>query len=93
MARPEGTLKLTSNTEPKMNAPLDARLVAPTKSDLYTMQYFYRGMRVYVRDEGVYYELINDLPQYEASWRSDGDGGGEYVLVDISDAEIDAMFA
>lgn len=93
MSRQEGTYKLGSNMEPKVNAPVDARLVVPTKSDLYAFQYFYRGMRVYVHDEGVYYELINDLPQHEASWRSDGDAGGEYILVDISDAEIDALFA
>lgn len=91
MARPEGTLKLSSNTEPRMNAPLDARLVVPTKSDLYTMQYFYRGMIVYVHDIGEYYELVNDLPQFEASWKAHA--GSEFNLIEMSDAEIDALFA
>ena len=57
MSRQEGTYKLGSNMEPKVNAPVDARLVVPTKSDLYAFQYFYRGMVVYVHDTGEYYEL------------------------------------
>lgn len=89
MARPEGTLKLTSNTEPKMNAPLDARLVASTKSDLYTMQYFYRGMIVYVKDEDAYYKLINDLPAFSASWEL---YGGEFSINETTEKAIDKMF-
>lgn len=92
MARQEGTLKLTSNIEPKMNAPLDARLVVPAKEDLYTFEYFYRGMVVYVRNTGEHYELVNDLPQYEASWKPHA-AGGEFNLIEMSDAEIDALFA
>ena len=92
MSRQEGTYKLGSNMEPKVNAPVDARLVVPTKSDLYTFQYFYRGMVVYVHDTGEYYELVNDLPQYEASWKPHA-AGGEFNLIEMSDAEIDALFA
>jgi len=92
MARQEGTLNLKSNFEPRMNAPLDARSNVPTKTDLYTMEYTYRGMRVYVKDEAVYYELVNDLPEFEASWKEITEGGG-YDLVEITTAEIDAMFA
>ena len=71
-----------------MNAPVDARLVVPTKTDLYNMEYFYRGMRVYVHDEGVYYELINDLPAYPASWVLYDQVGME----EITEAAIDEMF-
>lgn len=92
MSRQEGTYKLGSNMEPKVNAPVDARLVVPTKSDLYAFQYFYRGMVVYVHDTGEYYELVNDLPQYEASWKPHA-AGGEFNLIEMSDAEIDALFA
>ena len=92
MARQEGTYKFGSNLEPKFNAPLDARLVVPTKADLYLMQYWYRGMRVYVKEEGIRYELINDLPAFEASWKEVGEGAG-YDLIEITNAEIDAMFA
>lgn len=90
MARQEGTLKLTSNLEAKFNAPLDARTVVRTKEDLYTLPYTYRGLEVYVIDEGERYELINDLPQYEASWKPKSTG--EYNFVEMSDAEIDALF-
>ena len=92
MARQEGTYKFGSNLEPKFNAPVDARLVVPTKTDLYTMQYPYRGMKVYVQDEDAEYKLVNDLPAYEASWQVVGSGEG-YDLVEITTAEIDAMFA
>lgn len=89
MSRQEGTYKLGSNMEPKVNAPVDARLVVPTKSDLYAFQYFYRGMVVYVKDEAAYYKLINDLPAFPASWELYG-GGGE--LNEITEAAIDEMF-
>lgn len=88
MSRQEGTLKLASNMEPRVNAPVDARLVVPTKTDLYAMQYFYRGMLVYVKDEDAYYKLVNDLPAYPASWAFYGQAGME----EITEAEIDAMF-
>lgn len=91
MARPEGTYKFGSNFEPKFNAPVDARLVVPTKTDLYAMQYAYRGMQVYVKDEDTYYRLINDLPALEASWQ-EVVSGGQYDLIEVTTAEIDAMF-
>lgn len=91
MARQEGTFKLNGNFEPRVNAPLDARLVVPTKTELYNLEYTYRGMRVYVEDEKTHYELLNDLPQYEASWKEVAPGSG-YDLVEVTTAEIDAMF-
>lgn len=69
-------------------APGEGRSV-PTKQDLYTLTNTYRGMLVYVIDEDKYYRLVNDLPAFEASWR-------EWVseeLVEMTDAEIDALFA
>ena len=91
MARLEGTYSFGSNFEPKLDAPLDARLFVPTKSDLYTMQYCYRGMRVYVKDLGEYFELVNDLPTYEASWKAVSEGDGTNII-EMTDAEIDALF-
>ena len=91
MARQEGSLKLANNFEMNTSAPMDARLVVPTKTDLYTIRYCYRGMRVYVHDEGEYYELVNDLPTYEASWKTVSEGGGVNII-EMTEAEIDAMF-
>ena len=88
MARQEGTYKFGSNLEPKFNAPVDARLVVPTKTDLYTIQYPYRGMKVYVQDENAEYKLVNDLPAYEASWAL----CGQTEIEEITEAEIDEMF-
>lgn len=88
MARQEGTYKFGSNLEPKFNAPVDARLVVPTKTDLYTIQYPYRGMKVYVQDEDAEYKLVNDLPAYEASWIL----CGQIEIEEITEAEIDDMF-
>lgn len=89
MARQEGTLKLNSNVESRFNAPLDARTVVPSKSDLYGLLYAYRGLIVYVKDEAVYYKLINDLPAFPASWIVYG-GDGEFN--EVTEAEIDSMF-
>ena len=91
MARQKGSLNLSGNLEPGFDAPLDARLVVPTKEDLYTFEFFYRGMVVYIHSTGEYYELVNDLPQYEASWKPHA-AGGEFNLIEMSDAEIDALF-
>lgn len=90
MARQEGTYRFSGNFEPRFSAPTDARLSANTKADLYTIQYAYRGMIVYVKEEDAYYKLINDLPAYEASWILYGAGGD---FSEITEAEIDAMFA
>lgn len=89
MARQKGTLKISSNLEPLMNAPLDARFTVETKEDLYGLDYSYRGLQVYVIDEDAYYKLINDLPAFEASWVLIGNGE-EYD--EITESDIDAMF-
>ena len=54
MARREGTLKLTSNFEPRVAAPLDARSKVATLAELTasgTFPYPYTGMEVYVTSE------------------------------------------
>lgn len=89
MARQEGTLKLNSNIESRFNAPLDARTCVPTKTDLYSLPFAYRGLIVYVKDEDAYYKLTNDLPAYPVSWVL---YGGEGEFDEITEAEIDAMF-
>ena len=89
MARQEGTYKFSGNFEPRFSAPTDARLSANTKAELYTIQYAYRGMIVYIKDEDAYYKLVNDLPAYPASWVMYG-GDGDFD--EITEAEIDEMF-
>lgn len=73
--RPEGTLKLSSNIEPRMNAPLDARLVVPTRADLFLLEYFYKGMVVSVSAGGLY-QLTGDDPTVEENWASIGGDSG-----------------
>ena len=60
MSRIQGTLKLSSNIEPQVGAPLDARTVVDTKSELTregNYEYSYVGMMVSVRDEANVYIL------------------------------------
>lgn len=61
----------------------------PTKTGLYALQNTHRGMIVYVIDEDKYYRLVNDLPAFEASWKE----WASDDLVEMTDAEIDALFA
>ena len=79
MARPRGTLKLSSNIEPTVGAPLDARDRVPTKADLTAsgnFPYAWVGMETYVTAEGKKYRLIGDDPTVEANW-IDVSGGGD----------------
>lgn len=78
MARQEGTLKLTSNIEPRMNAPLDARSTVPTKADLYTLEYAYEGMIVSLKTGGAF-QLVGSDPALEANWVAVG-GDAEGTL-------------
>lgn len=92
MARQEGTYKLGSNIEPKMNAPLDARLVVPTRSDLFLLEYFYKGMVVSVSAGGLY-QLTGDDPTLEESWASVGGDSGSVLeprvaAIENGDADI-----
>ena len=60
MARSKGTMKISSNIEPRLGAPLDARMVVPTLADLTTSDnwdYAYVGMLVAVQATGKLYIL------------------------------------
>jgi hypothetical protein len=71
MARIQGTLKLSSNIEPRVGAPLDARLVVDTKSELTregNFTYCYVGMIVSVKDESKLYILKAKPATEAANW-------------------------
>lgn len=71
MSRTKGTLGLSSNIEPSMNAPLDGREVTGTKTDLTSTSafpYFYEGMTVYVKDEQKSYQLKGADPTDASNW-------------------------
>lgn len=79
MSRKQGTLKLSSNIEPRASAPLDARLVVPTLADLTTsgaFPYPYVGMIVSVQSEGKAYMLTVSDPTVSANWKEVGSGEG-----------------
>ena len=79
MSRQQGTFNLSGNLEPLFDAPLDARLVVPTKSDLYAFQYYYQGMIVSVKSDDTAYLLVGNDPSQESSWKELGSTGGNEV--------------
>lgn len=84
MARTKGTLSLSSNIEPSMNAPLDARLVVNTVADLTasgSFPYFYEGMVVSCKGNRKLYQLVGNDPTASANWSEVGSGGGSNVSV------------
>ena len=71
MARREGTLKLSSNIEPRAAAPLDARTIVPTLAELTasgTFSYPYVGMIVSVQSEGKAYMLTAADTTSSTNW-------------------------
>ena len=75
MGRQKGTLGLTSNIEPSMAAPLDARDVVNTVADLTengSFPYSYVGMKVTVKATGDLYILIGADPTTSANWKKVG---------------------
>lgn len=85
MARQKGTLRVGSNIEAQMNAPLDARQRVALKADLTVAEsfpFFWVGMEVYVADEDAYYQLIAEPTTAITSWRKReaGQGGGGSTL-------------
>ena len=75
MARPQGTLAMSSNLEPRMAAPLDSRTVCEYKNDLTnpaSFPYFYEGMEVVVKSEGRKYMLRGNDPTVLANWTDMG---------------------
>lgn len=78
MARAKGTLKLSSNIEPQVGAPLDARSIVPTESDLYaagSFDYSYVGMIVSVQATGDVYILKAKPTTVEENWDKVAGGG------------------
>lgn len=78
MARPEGTLKLSSNIEPQVGAPLDARAIVPTVADLTlaaSFPYSYVGMIVSVQATGDVYILKAKPTTTEDNWGKVAAGG------------------
>ena len=76
MSRQLGTLKISSNIEPRMGAPLDARSIVPLKTDLTataTFDYTYVGMIVVVQEEGKAYILASKPTTTIDNWRAVGD--------------------
>ena len=75
MARSIGTMKLSSNIEPRLGAPLDARMVVPTYTDLTTSDnwpYAYVGMIVAVQATGKLYILKAQPATTAANWAEVG---------------------
>ena len=78
MARAKGTLKLSSNVEPQVGAPLDARSIVPTEADLYaagSFDYSYVGMIVSVQATGDVYILKAKPTTVEGNWDKVAGGG------------------
>lgn len=76
MSRQIGTLKISSNFEPRMGAPLDARSIVKLKADLTaanTFEYSYVGMIVVVQEEGKAYILNTKPTTVLTNWRVVGD--------------------
>lgn len=94
MARSKGTMKISSNIEPRLGAPLDARMVVPTLADLTTSDNFpypYVGMLVAVQATGKLYILKATPVTTSTNWAEVGS------TTDLSDyytkEEINALVA
>ena len=75
MGRTSGTYTLTSNIEPKVGAPLDARTIVKLLADLTannTFEYPYKGMMVFVEENTKTYTLIGTDPTVSANWVESG---------------------
>lgn len=82
MSRTKGTYTLTSNIEPKVGAPLDARTVVNLKTDLTangTFEYPYKGLTVFVKEENKKYTLIGTDPTVLANWSDEGTCYGKVI--------------
>ena len=92
MARSKGTMKISSNIEPRLGAPLDARMVVPTLADLTTSDnwdYAYVGMLVAVQATGKLY-ILKATPVTTANNWVEVSGSAD--LTDYyTKAEVDAL--
>lgn len=78
MSRTKGTFSLTSNIEPKVGAPLDARTIVKLKTDLTvsgTFDYPYKGLTVFVEEENKKYTLIGLDPTVSSNWIEESASG------------------
>lgn len=86
MSRTKGTYTLTSNIEPKVGAPLDARTVVKLKTDLTannTFPYPYKGLTVFVEEENKKYTLIGADTTNIDNWVEEGSAStGGHTIVD-----------
>lgn len=88
MSRAKGSANFSGTLEVKAGAPLDARLVVPTKADLTavnTFPYKYVGMIVSVQSEGKAYMLKANDPTKEKNWDVLGGAGGNVDVMDEDD--------
>ena len=79
MARKKGSANLAASLEVLAGAPLDARSVVDSVSDLTTaatFSYYYEGMPVYVKEESKMYVLSSSDPTDSDSWKEVGEGSG-----------------
>ena len=79
MARKKGSSNLAASLEVLAGAPLDARTVVDSKSDLTTaatFSYYYVGMPVYVIAESKMYVLTGSDPTVATNWKELGEGSG-----------------
>ena len=96
MSRTKGTFTLTSNIEPKVGAPLDARTIVKLKNDLTangTFEYPYIGLTVFVTEENKKYTLIGADPTVAANWREEGSGTtttADHVTYDNTESGLDS---
>ena len=78
MSRTKGTFSLTSNIEPKVGAPLDARTIVKLKTDLTasgTFDYPYIGLTVFVEEENKKYTLIGLDTTVSSNWMEESASG------------------
>ena len=94
MARTQGSLRLPSNLEMRVGAPVDARMIVPTYADLTVeanFPYNYVGMLVAVQETGRVYVLKAKPTTATANWAEVG------AATDLSDyytkQEVDALVA
>ena len=83
MSRTKGTYTLTSNIEPKVGAPLDARTIVKLKTDLTangTFEYPYIGLTVFVTEENKKYTLIGIDPTVLTNWTEESGSGGGHTI-------------
>ena len=90
MARKEGSLKLSSNIEPRAAAPLDARTIVPTLADLTAsgaFPYPYVGMIVSVQSEGKAYMLTALDTTSSSNWIPVGNGSESFIITATLDKD------